>query len=406
MQENDTCDYDRLNGGGMPHLEGYKILDLTQRLPGPLCSLILADMGMEVIKVEEPAKGDFCRHLPPFYNNEGALFTFLNRNKRSITLDLKSVEGKEIFLKMVATADVVLEGFKPGLMESLKLDYKEVKKANPAIIYCSLSGYGQSGPYKDRAGHDINYNALAGILSMTANEFGPCLPGILLADVAGGLASVIAILMGLLYREKGGQGHYIDVSMFDVLFSWFSLTNVAESIALDTSLTRGETTFTGKLACYQVYKTKDNKFVSLGALEQKFWEQFCETIGREDLRDGYLKEERQAYLKKELGQMFASKVKDEWMNLFADKDFCFEPVKSVQESLSDLHVLARGLIFEAGDSPKGGMKQINLPFKSSALKDPPYYSKPPLIGEHTDSILLELGFSSSEIEQYRHKRVV
>ena len=390
----------------MSSLEGFRILDLTQRLPGPLCSLILADMRMDVIKVEEPGKGDFCRHLPPFYNDEGALFVFLNRNKRSITLDLKSVEGREIFLKMVATADVLLEGFKPGFMESLKLGYEEVKKTNPSIIYCSLSGYGQNGPYKDKAGHDINYNALTGILAMTANESGPALPGILLADVASGLAAVIAILMGLLHREKGGQGHYIDVSMFDVLFSWFSLTNVVESIALDTFLTRGETTFTGKLACYQVYKTKDNQYVSLGALEQKFWEQFCATIGREDLRDGYLKEERQAYLKEELKQMFASKEKDEWVNLFADKDCCLEPVKSVKESLSDIQVLARRLIFEASNSPERGMKQINQPFKSSVLKDPPYYSSPPSLGKHTESILLELGFSPKEIGQYREKGVV
>jgi crotonobetainyl-CoA:carnitine CoA-transferase CaiB-like acyl-CoA transferase len=390
----------------MSQLKGYRILDLTQRLPGPLCSLILGDMGMDVIKIEEPGKGDFCRHLPPFYNKEGALFLFLNRNKRSITLDLKSPEGREIFLKMAATADVVLEGFKPGLMKSLMLDYDEVTKANPAVIYCSLSGYGQNGPYKDRAGHDINYNALAGILSMTANEFGPCIPGILLADVAGGLAAVIAILMGLLHREKSGRGQYIDVSMFDVLFSWFSLTNLAESIALGRSLTSGETTFTGKLACYQVYQTKDNHFVTLGALEQKFWEQFCATVGRGDLRDGYLEEERQAYLKNELRQMFASKEKDEWMNLFAGKDFCFEPVKSVKESLSDIQVRARKLIFEPNDSPEGAMKQINLPFKSSALKDPPYYSKPPSLGMHTESILLELGLSREVIEQYRSKGVV
>jgi len=390
----------------MSGLEGYRILDLTQRLPGPLCSLILADMGMNVIKVEEPIKGDFCRYLPPFYCNAGALFIFLNRNKRGMTLDLKSVKGRDIFLKMVATADVVLEGFKPGLMESLRLGYEELKKANPAVIYCSLSGYGQNGPYKDRAGHDINYNALAGILSMTANESGPALPGILLADVAGGLTAVIAILMGLLHRGKSGQGQYIDVSMFDVLFSWFSLTNVAESIAMDTSLTQGETTFTGKFACYQIYKTKDNKYVSLGALEQKFWERFCTTVGRADLKDGYLKEERQPYLKKELEQMFASKEKDKWINLFAGEDFCFEPVKSVKESLSDLQVLARKLIFEAGESPKGGMKQINLPFKSSVLKDPTYYSGPPLLGEHTDGILLELGFSRVEIAQYRDEGVV
>jgi crotonobetainyl-CoA:carnitine CoA-transferase CaiB-like acyl-CoA transferase len=390
----------------MSPLEGYKILDLTQRLPGPLCTLILADMGMDVIKVEEPKQGDFTRNMPPFYNNQGAFFVFLNRNKRSVTLDLKSAEGRGIFLKMAATADVVLEGSKPGFMKSLKLDYEEVRKVNPAIVYCSLSGYGQNGPYKDRAGHDINYNALSGILAMTGNESGPALPGLLLADVGGGMAAVIAVMMGLLHREKNGQGQYIDVSMFDVLFSWFSLTNVAQSIALDKPLSRQEGTFTGKLACYQLYKTKDDQYVTLGSLEQKFWNQFCASIDREDLKDGYLKDERQAYLKEELKRLFASKEKDEWMNLFADKDFCFEPVKSVEESLSDIQVLARELIFEVSDSPKGGMKQINLPFKSSALKDPPYYSNPPLLGKHTESILLELGFTPKEIEQYRDKGVV
>ncbi|MBA4419149.1 MAG: CoA transferase [Syntrophus sp. (in: bacteria)] len=387
-------------------LEGYKILDLTQRLPGPLCTLILADMGMDVIKIEEPKRGDFTRSMPPFYNNQGALFVFLNRNKRSIALDLKSMAGREIFLKMAATADVVLEGSKPGFMQTLKVDYEEVKKVNPGVVYCSLSGYGQDGPYRDRAGHDLNYNAIAGILAMTGNEAGPALPGLLLADVAGGLAAVIAIMMGLLHKEKTGHGQYVDVSMFDVLFSWFSLTNVAQSIALDKPLLREEGAFTGKLACYQMYRTKDDQYVTLGSLEQKFWNQFCASIDREDLRDGYLEDERQPYLKEELRQMFASKEKDEWMNLFADKDFCFEPVKSVKESLSDIQVLARKLIFEACDSSKGSMKQINLPFKSSVLNDPPYYSKPPLLGEHTESIMLELGFSPKEIEQYSDKGVV
>jgi crotonobetainyl-CoA:carnitine CoA-transferase CaiB-like acyl-CoA transferase len=387
-------------------LEGYKILDLTQRLPGPLCTLILADMGMDVIKIEEPKRGDFTRSMPPFYNNQGALFVFLNRNKRSVTLDLKSQEGREIFLKMAATADVVLEGSKPGFMKSLKVDYEEIEKVNPTVVYCSLSGYGQNGPYMDRAGHDLNYNAIAGILAMTGNEFGPALPGLLLADVAGGLGAVIAIMMGLFHKEKSGRGQYVDVSMFDVLFSWFSLTNVAQSIALDRSLSRQEGAFTGKLACYQLYRTKDDQYVTLGSLEQKFWNQFCESVGREDLRDGYLEEERQAYLKGELKLMFASKEKDEWMNLFADKDFCFEPVKSVKESLSDVHVLARKLIFEVGKTATERIKQINLPFKTSVLKDPPYYSKPPLLGEHTEEIFRQLGFSDQEIGEYRDKGVI
>jgi crotonobetainyl-CoA:carnitine CoA-transferase CaiB-like acyl-CoA transferase len=387
-------------------LEGCKILDLTQRLPGPLCTLILADMGMDVIKIEEPKKGDFTRSMPPFYNNQGALFVFLNRNKRSVTLDLKSEAGREIFLKMAATADVVLEGSKPGFMKSLKMDYEEVRKVNPAVVYCSLSGYGQDGPYVDRAGHDLNYNAIAGILAMTGNDLGPALPGLLLGDVAGGLAAVIAIMMGLLHKEKSGRGQYVDVSMFDVLFSWFSLTNVAQSVALDAPLSRQEGAFTGKLACYQLYKTKDGQYVTLGALEQKFWNQFCESVGREDLRDGYLEDERQEYLKGELKLIFASKEKDEWTNLLAGKDLCFEPVKSVKESLSDEHVLARKLIFEVGEAATERIKQVNLPFKTSVLKDPPYYSKPPLLGEHTEEIFRQLGFSAREIGEYREKGII
>jgi crotonobetainyl-CoA:carnitine CoA-transferase CaiB-like acyl-CoA transferase len=392
-------------GKMMPPREQYRILDLTQRLPGPLCSLILADMGMDVIKIEEPNRGDFSRYLPPLYDDQGSLFVFLNRNKRSVTLNLKSVEGRDIFLKMAVTADAILEGFRPGLMESLGLGYEQVKKVNPGVVYCSLSGYGQDGPYRDRAGHDINYNALAGILAMAGNDAGPVLPGMLLADVGGGLAAVIAILMGLLHKERSSEGQYIDVSMFDVIFSWFSLTNVAESIALKKPLTRGETTFTGKLACYQMYRTKDDQYVSLGALERKFWEEFCEAIGREDWKDDYLAEERQTYLKEELAQMFASKEKNEWENLFSGRNFCFEPVKSIRESLSDSHVLTRKLIFEP-DGSRPGMKQINFPLKSSLLKDPPYYSKPPVLGEHTETVLIDLGFSGEDIARYRDMEVI
>ncbi|MBP1749929.1 MAG: CoA transferase [Deltaproteobacteria bacterium] len=390
----------------MKPLERYKILDVTQRLPGPLCTMILSDMGMDVIKIEEPSKGDFCRSMPPLYNNQGALFVFLNRNKRSVTLDLKSAEGREIFLKMTSTADAVLEGFKPGFMGSLKLGYEDLRQVNPAIVYCSLSGYGQDGPYRDRAGHDLNYNALSGILAMTGNEDGPVPPGALLADVAGGLGGVISIMMGLLHRGETGQGQYIDVSMFDILLSWFCLANVAESVGANRSLSRGETSFTGKLACYQVYKTADGRYVSLGALEPKFWAQFCDSIERDDLKLDYLNDERQAYLKEELRKIFVLKDRDEWVSHFAGKDFCFEPVKTAQESLSDIHVLARKLIFEADGCLGERIKQLNLPLKSSALKDPTYYARPPLLGEHTDDILLQLGFDILAIEEFRRKGTI
>ena len=390
----------------MKPLQRYKILDLTQRLPGPLCTMILSDMGMDVIKIEEPVKGDFCRSMPPFYNGQGALFIFLNRNKKSFTLDLKSPEGREIFLTMASMADAVLEGSRPGFMDSLKLGYEDVKRVNPAIVYCSLSGYGQDGPYRDRAGHDLNYNALAGILAMTGNEDGPALPGMLLADVAGGLGAVIAILMGLLHRGETGLGQYIDVSMFDLLFSWFGLTNVAESVGLGRSLKRGETTFTGKLACYHLYKTRDGEHVSLGALEPKFWAQFCEAIDRQDLKADYLKDERQAYLKEELRKLFLLKDKDEWVSRFAGKDFCFEPVKTAKESLSDIHVLARKLIFEADGHTGEPIKQLNMPLRSSTLENPTYYAHPPSLGEHTEDILLQLGFNANEIENLRQKGII
>jgi alpha-methylacyl-CoA racemase len=388
-------------------LSGYRLLDLTQRLPGPLCSLILADVGMEVIKVEEPDVGDYARHLPPFYKDFGSLFFFLNRNKKSLTLNLKSEEGRKLFLAMAGKADVILEGFRPGLMESLGLDYEKIRAVNEKIIYCSLSGYGQDGPYRDKAGHDVNYNALCGILGMTGNEAGPALPGVLVADVASGITATLTILLSLLHRERHSQGQHIDLSMFDVLFSWFSLTNVSECMASDEAMSHGKTTFTGKFACYDIYRTKDNQYMSMAAMEPKFWREFCTAIGREDLNKDYMSEgERQDYLKKELTEIFRSKTKDEWIRAFEDGNFCCEPVKSVRESLSDDHVLQRKLIFEAVDKTLGAVKQLNLPFKMDALKHPPYYSPPPLLGQHTEDILLKLGVTPLELSKYRKEGIV
>lgn len=267
----------------MGPIKGLKMLDLSRLLPGPYCSLLLADLGMEVLKVEEPGQGDYIRKIGPIRRKESAYFLAVNRNKKSMTLDLKMEESKEIFYRLTQSYDIVLESFRPGVMDRLGIGYEELKKRNPHVILCSLSGYGQSGPYRERSGHDINYIGLGGILEITGQRNGPpIIPGVQIADIGGGMMAAIAILAAVIHREKTGEGQFLDISMLDGIISWLSV--LAGKYFVDENLPqRGNMRITGRYACYQVYQTKDGRYMSLGALEEKFWKNFCEALGREDL---------------------------------------------------------------------------------------------------------------------------
>lgn len=387
-------------------LEGLKMLDLSRLLPGPFCSLLLADLGMEVLKVEDPEQGDYLRSVGPS-QKDSAYFLALNRNKRSITLNIKMEEGKEIFHKLIETYDIVLESFRPGVMDRLGIGYNELRKSNPGVILCSLSGYGQDGPYRGRSGHDINYIGLGGILELIgAKNEDPIIPGVQIADIGGGgMMAAIAILAAIVHRQKTGNGQYLDVSMLEGVISWLSMH--AGKYFMDQELPRrGDMLVTGRYACYKIYLTKDGKYMSLGALEQKFWENFCGTIGREDfVQKQFIEGEEQLRMIEEIQELFKTKIQKEWIEFLEGTDACCEPVLTFKEVFQHPQVLYRKIVVELEHPVQGKIKQIGNPIKSSQF---PFEVRtpPPLLGEHTTEVLKAIGYTNKEIQHLKEMKVV
>ena len=388
-------------------LKSLKMLDLSRLLPGPYCSLLLADLGMEVLKIEDPEMGDYMRVMGPAQKKESAYFHALNRNKKSMLLNLKTKEGKEIFYKLIDTYDILLEGFRPGVMDKLGIGYQELKRRNPRIIFCSLSGYGQDGPYKERSGHDINYIGLGGILELTGPREGdPIIPGTQIADIGGGgMMAAIAILAAIVHREKTGEGQYLDVAMHDGVISWLSIH--AGKYLLDKELPkRGEMHLSGRYACYQVYSTKDGRHMSLGALEPKFWMNFCEAIGRKDLiYKQFIEGEERLQVIKEIQDLFKTKPQKEWVDFFKNVDACCEPILTLEEVFQHPHVLHRKMLMEYEHPVEGKIRQVGNPIKSSQY---PFEirSPSPSWGEHTMEVLKEIGFSEGEIKQFKEAKAI
>jgi crotonobetainyl-CoA:carnitine CoA-transferase CaiB-like acyl-CoA transferase len=377
-------------------MNDVKILDLSRLLPGPYCSMILADLGCDVTKIEEPHTGDYTRWMPPFIKGESARFLSVNRNKKSMTLNLKTEKGREIFFKLVQQSDVVLESFRPGTVQRLQVDYERARTVNPRIIYCSISAYGQDGPYKNKAAHDINILGLGGVLSITRDR---TIPGIQIADTTSGLLACIGILAALITREKTGKGQYVDISMLDGMVSLLSI-HAAEYFAAQMPPVLEKMPLSGGVACYNVYETKDSKFVTLGALEPKFWNQFCTTIEREDLVPRHFDDD-QLSLKKILQDIFRQKTQKEWLDTL--KNVC-TPVNSLEDVFCDPQVLHRGMLCEVNHPAAGSISQVGQPIKSDisgGMRMPP-----PMFGEHTREILAALGFSNREIEQYKEEGVI
>lgn len=380
-------------------LHGIRILDLSRLLPGPYATMLLGDLGAEVIKIETPGLGDYMRVIPPFIQDArtgevvGAAFLMVNRNKKSVALNFRNVRGKEIFLRLVQTADVILETFRPGAAEKWGIGYTTARAINPRIVYCSLSGYGQDGPYRDRAGHDLNYIALAGLLAANGAADGPPIPPMVqVADLSGGMLATISILAALIGREKTGVGQYLDVSLFDGALSWAS-TMMGGTYAAGKSVQRGKMQLNGGMACYNVYETRDGKYLTLGAIEPHFWAAFCKAVGREDLNPRA--QEFEAI--PEVAAIFKTRTFDEWMEIFKDVDACIEPVREFSETLNDPHLKHRGLITEVN-----GIKQIGSVFVFASNPNLP----PPRQGEHTREVLRELGMSDEEIAQLRQAEVI
>lgn len=377
-------------------LSGIRVMDLSRLLPGGICTFLLCKLGAEVIKIEDTEQGDYIRYIPPLKDGKSIYFLFLNRGKKSVKLNLKEEKGKEIFYKLAKISDVILEGFRPGVVQKLEIDYEVIKNINPKIIYCSLSGYGQSGPYKERSGHDINYISLAGILNLSGKEDKCFIPPVQIADISGGIFAAFSIVSALLKKEKMGIGEYIDVSMLDTSII-FLMMIFAKYFADREIINRGEFLLSGGFPCYNVYQTKDGRFISVGALEAKFWEKFCKAIEREELiYHQFAEGEEKEKIEKELQEIFKKKTLKEWIDFFKDKDCCCEPVLNIEEVISHPQIKERGIFLNT---------EINFPVKFSSFKSPSTLSSPEL-GEHTEEVLKELGYRKEEIEELKNKKII
>ena len=388
-------------------LEGIKILDLSRLLPGPLCTLHLADLGANVIKIEEPGTGDYARAIPPLTKNISTFFLTVNRNKRSMTLDLRADEGREVFLKLVDEAQVVVESFRPGVLAKLNLSYEILKRRNPGIILCSITGYGQTGPYKAKAGHDLNYQAYAGILRPSPTEGGkPIIPNFQIGDIVGGTQNaVMAILAAIISQKSTGIGQHLDVSMLDGLIAQnvvaLAQKDSLESLGMDTA-----DMLNGLLHCYNLYKAKDGKYISLGALEFKFWKVFCTAVNRDDLVHKHMvMGEESVQVFRELDTLFAAKTRDEWVAELAGVDCCIAPVNSIEEALRDPQVQERELVKNMEHSEEGTVTYFGLPVKSTAFESP-RDEQAPLLGEHTDDLLQGLGYDDKMVQKLRELGVI
>ncbi|NIA19137.1 MAG: CoA transferase [Xanthomonadaceae bacterium] len=388
-------------------LKDLRVLDLSRLLPGPFCSMVLADHGARILKLEAPGEGDYIRSWEPKVDNYSALFLAVNRNKKSLTLDLKTELGQEIFFRLVREYDVVLESFRPGVMSRLGIDYHKAKKVNEKIIYCSITGYGQFGPEAQKAGHDLNYLAESGILHTSGCADGqPVVPGIQVADIGGGaLYAVNAILMAYIAVQRGETGAHLDISMTDGLVSMFSLLS-AYFFAQGRDPGPNETTFNGGQADYQVYETSDNHYMALGALEEKFWHNFCEAIDRPDLigrqqGDG----KAQGQLIQELKDIFSRRTINEWQVLLEGKNTCCEPVVSFGDVAANEHFRARNMFYDL-DLPDGGsIRQLNSAIMVDGQKRLDHQF-PPGLGEHTEETLESLGYSIAEIQSFQQQGIV
>ena len=353
--------------------------------------MVLADMGADVVKVEDPRVGDYLRAIPPGKGGLSGRFLAVNRGKRSLALDLKAPAGRDAFLKMVAHADVVVESFRPGVMDKLGVGYAALRAVNPKIVLCSISGYGQTGPYVERAGHDLNYIALAGVLAMSGPAGGaPQMPGVQIADLAGGAQwGATAILGALVGRARTGEGAHLDISMTEGALALLA----AEVGNLDCGArpTRGSETLNGGLACYGVYRTSDDRFLAVGALEPKFWIALNQAIGRPPNVSELVGD--QTKLRAALADIFATKTASEWSDLLSKHDCCVEIVTELAElPLHPLHS-ERGVFFEIDGGDKvGRVLQIRTPVGMPANP-----SAPPRLGQHTREVLAEYGFSDADI---------
>ncbi len=383
-------------------LDGLTVLDLTRLLPGGYCSLLLADFGADVIKVEDTGMGDYIRWSQPHYEGgeqsaRSAMFLALNRGKRSIRLDLKQERGKEVLLRLARDADVLLESFRPGVLDRLGVGYERLRAENPRLVYCAITGYGQDGPARDRSGHDMNYLGLGGLLDLTGEPDGPPVQAAgQIADIGGGgLMAVVGVLVALRERERSGEGQLVDCSMFDGSLTWLALV-AAEMLATGSVPRRGRLPLTGGIVCYRPYRCADG-YVTLGALEPKFWAEFCRGVGREDLVE-HAFDPPGSDAHHALSEVFASRTREQWQAFASEHDCCLEPVLNLDEALSSELVAAREMVVElAQPGVERPVRLLGAPFKLSRTPADPVRAPGPTLGGHTDELLGAAGYSAEEI---------
>jgi alpha-methylacyl-CoA racemase len=382
-------------------LKGLNILDFTTLLPGPYATMVLADLGADVLRVVSGTRPDLADFMPPCLpgTNLSCATAVLGRGKRCLALNLKDPRAGAIVLKLIESHDILIEQFRPGVMAKFGLDYETLKAANPSLIYCSLTGYGQTGLLKNRAGHDINYLARSGVMAYSGRKTdGPSLTGMQIADIASGSNNaVIGILAAVVHRQRTGEGQHVDVSMTDGVIAFNALAGAA--FLADGTETRREEGFLNGGSLYDFYETNDGKYLSFGGLEPQFFAVFCQAIGRPDLIPGGVAPQDITRIKEEVRAILKEKTRDEWMVLFGKVDACVEPVLTLGEALRDPHVEARGSVVEV-DLPGGGkVKQLGHPIRYSATP-PEYRSVGVPAGTHTREILRELGYAESEIDEF------
>ncbi len=387
-------------------LSQLKILDFSTLLPGPFATMVLADLGAEVLRIESPSRIDLNRINPPFVDEKGTTsfsHAYLNRNKRSLALDLKDRKGIEIIERLIDTYDIVLEQFRPGVMDRLGLSYEHLSSINPSLIYCSLTGYGQSGPWAERVGHDINYLSLAGIMSYSGRkEQGPGLMGIQVADVGSGSNNtVMAILAAVIYRMTSGKGQHIDVAMVDGLFPYHAVAALRE--LYDAQECSYETEVLNGGSLYDFYETADGRYIAFGGLEPQFFEAFCTVLGLDDMVEGsVLQFECLQQSKQRIGEIIRTRTMEEWIDMFSGIDGCVEPVLTFREAVATDHAMSREIVVQVPGPNGKKIPQIAHPVKYSSYV-PQYRKSGGAVGEDTREILRSFGYDDAAIDALKAK---
>jgi crotonobetainyl-CoA:carnitine CoA-transferase CaiB-like acyl-CoA transferase len=376
-------------------LDGITVIDLSRLLPGPYCSMILADHGARVIAVEDK------RFLA-----DGLFFNLINRNKEHMSLNLKTEKGREIFYRLIEKADVLLEGFRPGVVDRLGVDYESVRRANPKIVYCSITGYGQNGPFRDRVGHDANYLSYAGVLDLIGEkDRPPSIPGVQIADIAGGgMNASIGILLALFARGKTGKGQYIDISMTDGMVGFLPAALFFRQLT-GQEPRRADGLLSHRYACYNTYETADGRYLSIGAVENRFWKQLCDTLDVSEYAPLQYDDQHREEILQYMRDTFKQKTLDEWDAILADLDICWGKIQSTKEVLEDPLFLQRETVVEIEGQDGKKSKTLGVTVKLS--ETPGTIRTPPVdFGESTSAVLQEMGYSDKDIKEFKEKDVI